>query len=264
MIIYSLLFIIFFGFDVPDSQNATVNLSKTGPEQVSNGQNITYQLRVSYSNATSITVRDRLPDNVEFVSAGGPGNPTYDATTRTVTWTLTGLSEGGSGGSASGSGTEGYIPPNSETCNGKLPQPYDLSAWASGVEAPLPVVNFGDPECTATKDNIYNLLKEKDPTNADFWFNTVIPCESAYNPNTTFRCHANGECTPDPKGAWGLFQVGSGVNGPFKDVGTKGSPNAPNDIYDRGDVNWYVQVTNAIKLLDGRGWNYWACASSRW
>jgi hypothetical protein len=111
--------------------------------------------------------------------------------------------------------------------------------------------NFGDPNCNFTKDKLYSWLKTQDAANADYWFYTVIPCEApGYNPNTYYRCGAAG-CTPDPAGAWGLFQMGRGRNGP----------------YDHGDVNWPAQVINATtyrRNLGWYGWTYWACAKSRW
>ncbi len=129
-------------------------------------------------------------------------------------------------------------PPNSNTC-GK----YSLNNPMGK--------NFGDPNCNFNKDKLYSWLKTQDGANADYWFYTVIPCEApGYNPNTYYRCGAVG-CTPDPAGAWGLFQMGRGRNGP----------------YDHGDVNWPAQVINATtyrRNLGWYGWTYWACARSRW
>lgn len=129
--------------------------------------------------------------------------------------------------------------PNSATCGGK----YRLNNPMGK--------NFGDPSCNANKDAIYNSLKAADSENASYWFYTVIPCEApGYNPNEYYRCGGAG-CTPDPAGAWGLFQMGRGRNGQ----------------YDHGDVNWPKQITNATtyrRNLGWYGWRYWACASSRW
>lgn len=129
--------------------------------------------------------------------------------------------------------------PSQSTCGGKYSFDNPLGA------------NFGDPACTFTKDKLYNTLMQNDPDNADYWYYTVIPCEApGYNPNEYYRCGGAG-CTPDPNGAWGLFQMGRGLNGQ----------------YDHGDVNWPKQVSNATtyrRNIGWGGWRYWACAESRW
>jgi hypothetical protein len=129
-------------------------------------------------------------------------------------------------------------PANNNTCNGK----YNFSNPMGK--------NFGDPNCNFNKDKLITLLRQYDPQNADFWFNVVIPCESpGYNPNLYYRCGGAG-CTPDPAGAWGLFQMGRGLNGQ----------------YDHGDVNWPQQVVNATtygKRIVSMGYtlgDYWFCA----
>ncbi len=145
----------------------------------------------------------------------------------------------------SGTGTSGSIdvgqpvgnaPANTNTCGGKIQ-----------INNP-DGTNFGDPICTFTEDKLYALLKQQDPDNADFWFNVVIPCESpGYDPNLYYRSGAAGD-TPDPSGAWGLFQMGRGLNGQ----------------YDHGDVSWTQQVVNATTYRRNVSWRYWACAESRW
>jgi hypothetical protein len=134
-------------------------------------------------------------------------------------------------------GTQVGAPPNTNTCGGK----YSLNNPMGK--------NFGDPNCDFTKDAFYNLLKQYDPANADYWFTVVVPCESpGYDPNLYYRCGAAG-CTPDPAGAWGLFQMGRGRNGE----------------YDHGDVAWPQQTLNATTYRKNAGkWNYWACARDRW
>jgi hypothetical protein len=105
--------------------------------------------------------------------------------------------------------------------------------------------NFGDPLCDFTKDGLYTLLKQIDPQNADQWFSKVIPCESGYNPNA-YASPATG--TPNPYGAWGLFQMGN-----------RSQSNNSNDL---GDVPWNSQASNAVAylaLLNGNGARYWAC-----
>ena len=135
-----------------------------------------------------------------------------------------------------------YIPPSQDTCGGK----YSFNN---------PVGNFGDPSCNFDKNALHEMLKQQDPTNADTWFFKIIPCESSYNP-TTYASHESIG-TPDPAGAWGLYQMGSSQ--------PPGSPppapgrNGPND---RGDVNWPIQTENATtygKKLSSLG-SYWACA----
>src|SRR5690606_25685572 len=125
--------------------------------------------------------------------------------------------------------------PNSNTCGGRYSLNNPMGA------------NFGDPQCNFTKDGLFNALKQYDSENASYWFYTVIPCESpGYNPNLYYRCGPAG-CTPDPSGAWGLFQMGRGRNGQ----------------YDHGDVNWTKQVINATtyrRNIGWGGWRYWACA----
>ena len=119
---------------------------------------------------------------------------------------------------------------SSDSCGGKYP-----------LDNPLG--NFGDPTCTFTKDQLYSLLQSLDPANADTWYYKVVPCESSYdstehNPNAV-----------DPAGAWGLFQMGRGLNGQ----------------YDHGDVHWQDQITNATsynRLIGSPGVSgaYWWCA----
>lgn len=102
-------------------------------------------------------------------------------------------------------------------------------------------VNFGDPQCNFDKNKLYEQLKQIDPANASKWFNQVIPCESGFNPNAF-----NGGAV-DSGGAWGLFQMGQGKNGPT----------------DRGDVVWGLQAKNAVDYRNIKikgSWRYWACA----
>lgn len=124
------------------------------------------------------------------------------------------------------------------TCNGK----YDLNN-------PIAHPNFGDPICNFTKNDLYKRLLTIDPANASFWFSTVIPCESSYNPNAI---QPPGVAV-DPAGAWGLYQMGRGKNGQ----------------YDHGDVPWQIQTDTAVQYNNilfshGVGWHYWLCASTRW
>lgn len=159
----------------------------------------------------------------------------------------------GSGMTSGDMGDGRHVPPSTNSC-GK----YSLSSNPAGK-------NYGDPTCNYEKNKLFDMLKKLDPANANLWFNKVIPCESAYDPNTFYRSGSEGD-TPDPYGAWGLFQMGRGVNGPFTDL-TKGSTNNPSLPEDRGDVNWEMQISNAVnfnrKYLSSKGrpmGDYWACA----
>ena len=136
------------------------------------------------------------------------------------------------GGVGAGCGYQG-----GNTCNGY---------WNSSR---APKGNFGDPGCefefseAVAKDKLYAHLQLIDPAYADHWFYTVIPCESSYNPNEYFRC-GGGNCTPQPTGAWGLFQTGC-----------QGSAH-PNDY---GNVPWPAQANNAVRIRQDRGGAYWGC-----
>lgn len=131
------------------------------------------------------------------------------------------------------SGTTKGSPPNTTTCGGK----YSLNNPMGK--------NFGDPDCNFTKDDLYSLLKQYDPENADYWFSVVVPCESSYNPNAL----QDPSVAVDPAGAWGLYQMGRGKNGE----------------YDHGDVAWPQQTFNATTYRRNAGkWTYWACAKDRW
>jgi hypothetical protein len=131
--------------------------------------------------------------------------------------------------------TGGGEPPNQSNCNGT----YKLNN---------PLGNFGDPSCNFTKDSLYAALQQQDPVNADYWFFTVVKCESSYDPTIWADPITVG--TPDAEGAWGLFQMGRGKNGQ----------------YDHGDVAWQLQTSNAINYNNNlaRKWRYWQCAKNRW
>ncbi len=104
-----------------------------------------------------------------------------------------------------------------------------------------PIGNFGDPNCNFSKDGLFQILQQIDPGNANFWYYSVVPCESSYNPN------AYNPYAKDPAGAFGLFQMGRGRNGQ----------------YDHGDVEWHSQPGNAVSyknIVLGGSFAYWACA----
>lgn len=164
----------------------TVKVTKTGPEQVPNpsSQDVTkadpsdikYTIQVDYTNASQITVTDKIPDNTEYVSAGGPGNPTYDKASRTVTWNLT-----GSGGGSSSSG-------GAVSCSAPPAPANPSSAWSdwscSGIASDKPI--------------------------ASGWYdNTVFGCGTGFtdpNDNCQFSCNgASGydQALPECKGLSG-------------------------------------------------------------
>lgn len=257
-LIFFFLILIWFGGDEGNNENnISVSITKIGPTAVPNPSEqtpteLTYTLNVSYTgNPTQINVVDELPDEVEIVEGSISNNGTYNPNNHTVTWSIPITNTNGStpqpGGEIPGGGGEA---PNANNCNST----YNLSQNPIGQ-------NFGDPSCNFTLDGLYALLEQEDPENADYWFNTVIPCESpGYDPNLYYRTGAAGD-TPDEGGAWGLFQMGSSLNG----AGTPGS--GLNGPYDRGDVPWQQQVTNAVNYKDevlNGGWRYWACANDRW
>ncbi|MBI2506707.1 MAG: hypothetical protein HYW00_01030, partial [Candidatus Colwellbacteria bacterium] len=116
--------------------------------------------------------------------------------------------------------------------------------------------NFADPNCEyaneATraqyKDNLYKLLQELDPQNANHWFSVVIPHETSpagnYNPNAVNRastCVQERTCTG---GACGLYQT---------DCECKNPP-------DCGGVDWQSQTRYAIEILKAGRINYWPCS----
>ncbi len=248
-----------------------LNLQKSALSAVANGQNITYTISASYTQSGDITIHDQIPNQTSFVSATGK----YNLSGNEITWNL---KDNSSNGTSTGSYTftlivkptandinvtntawatetqqasssnnagigNGNEPPNTNTCGGT----YNL-------DNPLSQ-NFGDPNCALTtvsdRNKIYTLLKEQDPAHADIWFFNVIPCESSYNPDTYASQASIG--TPDPAGAWGLFQMGRGRNGQ----------------YDHGDVAWEKQVSNAVNynnnlIQNGAAWRYWQCASFLW
>ena len=150
-----------------------------------------------------------------------------------------------SGGTQPG---DGGTPPNSNDCSGL----YTLTN---------PVGNFGDPNCNYSDNQLYIKLQNIDPSNADFWFFTIAPCESlsrndgAMDPNSYNPGSTSGS-------AWGLFQMGHAA---YPELGI---PEQINDIslgtqYDRGDVEWNLQASNAVSHnnnYQSPSFEYWACA----
>lgn len=240
--------------------NFTLNKSVSVSE-LTDVAEITYTL--SYTLAPggavpieSITIFDTVPANTTIVSGKTTGNPTMSADGTTISWPLSDATNKGLSSfsftvkpnttnvniknsawaeaaavsptpPAGGTPPGGDIPPNTETCNGTYPAP--------------PQGNFGDPACTFTKDDLYVALKSQDPDNADYWYLKIVPCESGYNPNAYLAASTSG------LGAYGLFQMNPAGRG--------------NGEYDAGNVNWPLQISNAInynKLING-SFAYWAC-----
>ena len=244
------------GEDQDVTGRATIDILKDGPKEVPNGEDIIYTLLVTNrgSGVANVSVKDKIPENTSYKSSDGEFNEAQNQ----VSWTVSGLASGAKkllnlivtptaedvwvvnqaeGTTTGGSVPEpGNIPPTQDNCSGT----YRLGN---------PLGNFGDPACNFDKDNLYALLKQSDPVDADFWFLTVVRLESTYNPNAF-----NGSSTSG-QGAYGLFQMNPSGRG--------------NGQYDRGDVEWQLQTTNAVnynKLIAGLGlkWCYWEAAHERW
>ncbi len=144
--------------------------------------------------------------------------------------------------------------PNDENCNGF----YTLNNKIHK--------NFGDPGCDYKSDKDkakQELIARLGADNPDVnkWALVVIPCESGYNANAYASHESIG--TPDKGGAWGMFQMGSCIDAPGSGCDGKNGP------YDKGDVNWQLQIRNAVeynRILERnrRKWQYWACAKRYW
>ncbi|MBI2010621.1 MAG: hypothetical protein HYS89_00010 [Candidatus Colwellbacteria bacterium] len=119
-----------------------------------------------------------------------------------------------------------------------------------------PKGNYGDTGCefasseAAAKLVLYQYIQDNAPNKGrvmsggkdlcvEYWYRDLIPCESGYNPNTVFMG------SPQPTGAWGLFQMGCGCQGT-----------------DCGSVDWRNQAYYAFREYEQDGWRYWACARS--
>ncbi|MCL4354885.1 M15 family metallopeptidase [Patescibacteria group bacterium] len=150
------------------------------------------------------------------------------------------------------------IAPNQNTCNGK----YKLVGGEHNGN------NFGDPSCELAQSPsvvfekwqpqqyLVNLLQQLDPGNVRYWIG-IAKCESGFDPNAYFAGATNGA-------AHGLFQMDYSRPDPYQPIGAKGL----NGIYDRGDVIWKIQTSNAISYNNnliklGLKWRYWACARSQ-
>ncbi len=276
-----------------DSPYPGISYSISAPETLQNGLNINYNVIVLIDTTIAtdapedLTAVANIPPGTTFISATGtyslsdPGkirwklypensNPknegkeilsfVFELVVRPqndiVVENLLTI-EGASGGAppiASG------IAPNDTYCEDRK--------YGYVLDNKLLPKNFGDPDCTLDtyreRNDLYDLLKQKDPQWADFWFDVIIPGESSYAPNN-WGCGDNDSAW-DPiekrcrepwaeRGAWGLFQMGS--SNPPGELKARGGT--------RGDVTWKEQVENAVnhnKVIDGLGlrFKYWLVA----
>lgn len=277
----------------PGEMTVTKRLENGQPNQnqLQNGEEIKFYIEVTYTwlcntkTLDTVTVTDKIPegtiydkDNPTAQSATSDGKDgplgVYDETTDTITWTVNNVHANDPVGFyfsvkpkdetkdvwitnqatvtyniedlnlPSPSITGGDIPPGGD----EAPNQNDCSGAYKGL-LNSPLGNFGDPSCNFKKNDLAALVKQLDPVDADYWFLTVIRKESSYNPNAY-----NGGSTSGA-GAYGLFQMNPTGRG--------------NNEFDRGDVPWQKQTSNAINYKNGlsqRGktWCYWEAASDRW
>lgn len=110
--------------------------------------------------------------------------------------------------------------------------------------------NFGDPACTFNRNDFHKKLKELDPTQADIWYQ-IASCETGgtYDSNAFNPVSTSGT-------AWGLFQMGHEAYPQYN------IPRQMNTQYDRGDVEWNTQASNAVTYNRqiGGSFAYWACS----
>jgi hypothetical protein len=185
VILFLLLIMIFFLlFETQLAKNqqhgtVQVHITKTGPAEVKNGENINYSINVDYAgSAEKIIVTDKLPASVDYLSAGGPGNPVYDKNSHTVTWTLTGIGNGGAG-----SGGGGAV-----SCSTPAAPANPASAWS-------------DWSCSG--------IASDKPISSGWYDNTVFGCANGFtdpNDNCEFACNgASGfeQALPECKGLSG-------------------------------------------------------------
>ena len=139
------------------------------------------------------------------------------------------------GGCDGGAANEGFTKATKDNCGGK----YDFTDKHRDKN---PLGNYGDPSCNFSKEKVAALIKEKDAKHLHEWYDMIIKRETGgtYDPNV-FAEPAGQQAALDAGGAWGLYQMGSS-NPAGQDPSAKGK----NGQYDRGDVNWEVQTTNAI------------------
>ncbi|KKR58142.1 hypothetical protein A2409_00565 [Candidatus Curtissbacteria bacterium RIFOXYC1_FULL_41_36] len=135
------------------------------------------------------------------------------------------------------------VPPNSNDCSDSPVGPYELTN---------PLGNFGDPNCDFSISELADLLDQYDPANALKWI-AIIGMESGYNPNSYNPGSTAGQ-------AFGLVQMGHAA---YPEYGLDYQIADPGTEYDRGDVEWHLQVYNAIhynnEIISG-SFCYWEAA----
>ncbi|HUQ85568.1 MAG TPA: hypothetical protein VM077_04545 [Candidatus Limnocylindrales bacterium] len=293
-IILFLIVVVMGGPSEADPNAPKLTITKTGPIEAQNGQELPYEITVAYpEQAIDIVITDKIPEGTEYVDSSPSAQ--FDPVTKTATWnlkdfqaspgailsnvnsilaiklravkndlvifnqaegTVTPYAAPTNGGGGGGPISDGYVPPApNDDCGGK----YNFSKYPEQN----PLGNYGDPKCNFSKDNLYKHLQSKEP-NPEFvniWFDMIVPVESGFSPNA-FAPPVGVQCSLDCAGAWGLYQMGSS-----KPSGQPPTEPGKNGIYDRGDLNWEIQTTKAIdynmKLL-GCNFRYWASARSVW
>ena len=145
------------------------------------------------------------------------------------------------GGGSPGDGSN--VPPSQDDCGGKY------APWMNN-----PLGNFGDPNCNFSKEALAQLLQSLDPVNWEKYYNIAfVEGGNAFKPLSYNAASSSGS-------AWGLYQMG------HEAYPSLGIPRQMNNQYDRGDVEWRLQASNAVNynngLSDSLKWCYWAAAGS--
>lgn len=168
---------------------------------------------------------------------------------------LTASTEGVDPGTGDDDPTDDLPPEDDDTGSGELPNPDTCSGrWAFHPQNLLG--NFGDPDCDYTESGLYAKLQALDSTNADYWYYTIVDCETGgtYDPNSYNPASTSGE-------ALGNFQMGHAAY-PALGYDYQIADPPPLKEYDRGDVKWDKQASNAVDYnntyLSG-DFRYWGC-----
>lgn len=233
----------------PSTSIPGLSLVLKAPIEVDNGENLEYTIEVVYDGLNpplaDITIYVLFPTNTTYVEATGAFELNgfelswpMSQNDKSFTFTIHPDAQDVIISNTAYARVKKFLstgagePPTNDSCGGK----YNLAATPIGA-------NFGDPTCDFDELKLYSLLGRLDQPNAEFWYVCAL-LESSRNPNAYAGHVAVG--TPDPAGAWGLFQMGRGLNGPL----------------DHGDVDWNTQTTNAIsyskKMKSFK--EYWQCA----
>lgn len=232
-----------------------LTLTLIGPEIIANGELLKYTVETSYDSSQTlpienITIFNDIPPGTSFSASNSTGSFTESGSQ--VSWPLSNpdnrdgfiivldldqndiLVSNKVYARATGGSESGNTDPTATDCGNPSYAMY-LQKIAGGL-------NFGDPNCDFDRSKLYTLLEQIDPLNADAWY-ACAQLESSYIP-VAYAGHAEIG-TPDPGGAWGLFQMGQGNKRPT----------------DNGRVVWTQQATNAVadsKLYPSFK-DYWQC-----